>query len=205
MGEWSVTVCQLCCLSVANMENTESDHLECICTRVWGGESQVRGCAYEWVRNKAWECPQTSLLFHPAFSSLVWRCWSVPLTKALLRRSGGAHMGRSSELEDPITEHTHGWPRRPCHTHTHRRFFFHHFLWPESTVWLTDCSPLTSQPTHWRHYQQCLRGVPHNFYAPKFNFKTRHYLFAQTQSSLRTKVYLLLCVSGSNSSKWGLD
>lgn len=87
-----------------------------------GGESQVRGCAYEWVRNKAWECPQTSLLFYPAFSSLVWRCWSVPLTKALLRRSGGAHMGRSSELEDPITEHTHGWPRRPCHTHTPKVF-----------------------------------------------------------------------------------
>lgn len=99
--------------------------------------------------------------------SLEWGCRSVPITTALLRHSCSAHMGWTNELEDPITERTHRRPQRHCCMHNTpikvRGRSSSIIFWPEVMLWLTNWSPLTSQPTHWCCSQLCLKGAPRNF------------------------------------------
>lgn len=61
---------------------------------------------------------------------------------------------------------TQGWSQWTCRIHntvpcwSRQRVFLYHFLRPELMLWLTNWSPLTSQPTHWCCYQR-LRGATH--------------------------------------------
>lgn len=92
--------------------------------------------AYEWVRNKELECPQTCLPFYHLLINVRVLKWSSHTNKALLKQSGNVHMGQTNELENPITKHTliimYTVSHKQCTTLPKpQKFFFSQFLWPE--------------------------------------------------------------------------
>lgn len=105
-------------LSAANRENTVSlkeRNGECIgvCVRGWEPSPRLR----LWMSQKqSVGMPTDFSPFLCSSLSLVWGCWSNPITKVLLRRSGVPTRGGSVNWKTPLLN-TLRWPQRPRWTH----------------------------------------------------------------------------------------